>query len=236
MIRSALFACFVPLSLTLTPAVHANDSDPIEGFNRKMFAFNMGLDRHILEPASKAYTSVTPSFARTGIRNVFDTLEQPAILANSVLQANPQASADTIARLGLNLTVGLAGTIDAASHFGIGKHNEDFGQTLGHWGVGQGIYVVLPVVGPTTPRDGLGSVVDSFADPLEWNKRTPKPGVKLAANVVNGLDQRARAQNMMDSLENTAIDPYVQVRNGYLHHREMQVQNMTSNDDVPDFE
>lgn len=233
-----LFTALSLTSLTVltTPSWASEPSDPLENVNRRIFAFNSRVDDYVLEPVSKAYTHVTPKFARNGIRNVFDTLDQPSVLANTALQGDVKASAHTAARLGVNLTLGVAGTMDVASRFGINEHDEDFGQTLGKWGVAQGAYLVLPLAGPTTLRDGAGSFVDGYADPLGWNTHTISDTTRLSAGLVNGIDQRARAQNALEALDAQAIDPYVQMRSYYLSHRAQQVANTQSSLDVPDFE
>ncbi len=157
----------VPLPLRrVTPAEAAqipgflDESDPLEGLNRRIYRFNAGADRWVLLPLVRGYRFVVPGIARKGIHNVFRTLDEVPTLANSILQLRPRKTAETLARLAVNLTVGVAGLWDAATYFEFPDHQEDFGQTLGVWGVGAGPYVVLPLLGPSSLRDASGMLVD----------------------------------------------------------------------------
>ncbi|WP_293625624.1 VacJ family lipoprotein [Salinisphaera sp.] len=145
--------------------------DPWEGFNRRVYRFNALADRYVLMPVVQTYRTITPGFARTGVQNFFSNLGEINTFANSVLQAKPTSSAVTLSRFALNTTVGLAGLFDPASAIGLEQRNEDFGQTLGHYGVGAGPYLVLPFFGPSTLRDSIGLAGDQgliFAlDPLQ---------------------------------------------------------------------
>ncbi|WP_348765763.1 VacJ family lipoprotein [uncultured Salinisphaera sp.] len=145
--------------------------DPWEGFNRRVYRFNALADRYVLMPVVQTYRTVTPGFARTGVQNFFSNLGEINTFANSVLQAKPTSSVVTLSRFALNTTVGLAGLFDPASAIGLEQRNEDFGQTLGYYGVGAGPYLVLPFFGPSTLRDSIGLAGDQgliFAlDPLQ---------------------------------------------------------------------
>lgn len=231
----------VLLALGLSACTSNPDSlaanDPLEPFNREMFKFNSALDDVALEPASKAYVAVTPKFGRTMFRNVMTTLNQPVVFANTTLQGDLEGSAITLARFGMNATLGVAGLFDVATHAGIPERHEDFGQTLAVWGVEDGPYLMMPIFGPSNVRDGIGRGVDRFGDPLNWNDDYPSSSTKWTVGIVNGLDQRAQAQDAIEALERTAIDPYIQLRRSYAQRRNMAITNGEEDyADLPEFE
>ena len=164
-IKSAA-AAVMAIGLLTGCATSGNPKDPIEGFNRAMFAFNDGLDTAIIRPVATGYEAVLPPPIRTGVTNFFGNIEDLLIGVNNLLQGKvPEAFGD-LARVAINTTIGLLGFIDWASDAGLEKHNEDFGQTFGRWGVGPGAYVVVPVFGPRTARDTVGLILDAAADPV----------------------------------------------------------------------
>lgn len=134
--------------------------DPWEGMNKRIYNFNYHFDRYVFLPTVRGYEYVTPEFAQAGVSNFFDNLKDVNTFLNSVLQLSPKKSAQSLGRVAVNSTIGLLGLIDVATYFGIPKAEEDFGQTLGHWGVGNGPYLVLPVFGPSNVRDGVGLIPD----------------------------------------------------------------------------
>lgn len=161
-----LCASLIVLSLSHTVSAAGSNAevevDPWQGFNRSVFEFNETLDMYVAKPVAQGYQAITPQFVDTGISNFFSNLEDVLIVANDVFQLKPiQALSDT-GRFLINSTVGLLGFFDVASHIGLMKHNEDFGQTLGYWGVGAGPYVMLPFLGPSNVRDTFGTATDSL--------------------------------------------------------------------------
>ena len=194
-----------------------NPHDPLEGYNRAMFSFNEGVDKAIVKPVASGYKTVMPEFARTGVTNFFSNLRDPWIGVNNILQGKVGAGASDFGRFAVNTTVGILGLFDVASNAGLEKHNEDFGQTLGRWGVGSGAYVVLPILGPSSVRDGLSLlVVDWRGDPLWYVGNIPTRnelvGVRLVDNRANLLDTSRLA-------EEAALDQYAYVRDAYLQRR-----------------
>ena len=145
-------------------------SDPWEGLNRRLYNFNSRADRWVLLPAVRGYRFIFPQFMRTGIRNVFNTFGDVVTFANQLLQFKPKQAGQTTVRVAANLTFGLLGTIDAASAMKLAKYQEDFGQTLGHWGVGTGPYVVLPLYGPSNLRDAVGLIPDTLLQNYLWDQ------------------------------------------------------------------
>lgn len=197
-------------------ATSGNPKDPIEGFNRAMFAFNEGLDSAIVKPVAKGYEAVLPSPVRTGVTNFFSNIEDLFIGVNNLLQGKvPEAFSD-LGRVVINTTVGLLGVIDFASDAGLAKHDEDFGQTFGRWGVGNGAYVVIPVFGPRTARDTVGLVVDVATDPV-WN-HLPKDA-RTGALVLRLVNDRANLLPADKVIEEAALDKYSYIRDAYLQRR-----------------
>lgn len=195
----------------------ATPGDPLEPLNRQVYAFNDAFDRAIARPVARGYRRVTPGPVQQGIGNFFRNLDDVAVLANSVLQLKGYKSAATTFRLVFNSTVGLFGLIDVASGLGVPKQYEDFGQTLGYWGLGPGPYLVLPVLGPSNLRDGSGRVVDAQYDPLD--EITDDDREYWGATLVYAIDYRAQLLGATDMLDTAAIDPYGFTREAYLSRR-----------------
>lgn len=194
--------------------------DPWEGMNRRVYAFNVQLDEAILEPVAQAYVHVLPSFARTGVRNFMGNLGDVWTLVNAVLQLKGQAATETFMRVAVNSTLGLYGVLDVATEAGLEKRREDLGQTLGHWGVKPGPYLMLPVLGPSTVRDTTALLADLQAGPGAYfrDNRT-STGVFL----LNATDARARLQQAAGALRAASLDPYTFVRDGWLQKREYDI-------------
>jgi phospholipid-binding lipoprotein MlaA len=165
--------------------------DPFEGFNRGMYRFNAGFDKYVFLPVVSAYEAVMPDFAEKGVSNFFSNIFEITNFTNSVLQLKPVATAETAARFLINSTVGVLGLFDVAEKLGIHQHDEDFGQTLGHYGVGDGPYLVLPILGPSNLRDVTGNVSDSLTfsaiDPLNFDENID---VRNVFYVLNAIDRR----------------------------------------------
>jgi phospholipid-binding lipoprotein MlaA len=193
-----------------------NPADPLEPFNRAMYNFNDALDGAVVKPVAKGYRSVLPSFARTGVSNFFSNLEDVWISANDLLQGKFQQGSEDFLRFLINSVFGLAGLVDVAADAGFDKHNEDFGQTLGAWGLGSGPYLVLPFLGPSTVRDGLGFLVDTRAD-LVW--RINDVPVRNSAVVLRYVSRRADLLDATDLIDQAAIDKYTFIRDAWLQRR-----------------
>ncbi len=208
-------------SIELDPAAL---KDPFEGFNRVMYDFNHALDFVIFRPLAEFYSFV-PSPARKGVRNVVTNLRAPVTFVNDVLQLEGDRAGKTLLRMLVNTTAGLGGIFDVASEIGLDYHSEDFGQTLAVHGVESGSYIVLPVLGPTTPRDFVGKGADIFLNPLNWiwsNNDVEWIGYTIYG--VDALDRRTEARAFIDELDK-AIDPYARVRSLYLQSRGYHINN-----------
>lgn len=205
--------------------------DPIEPFNRKMHAFNMGLDTYVLGPVSRGYVKVTPAPVRRSVTNFFENLDTPRDAVNNLLQGKPQEGAQDVSRFIFNTTLGVAGLFDVASDMGIPQHDEDFGQTLGAWGVGEGAYLVLPLFGPLTLRDGVGRIVDIPLDPVNYLDSGPA-FVLTAVDIIN---LRANLEAAVKQL-NDAFDPYAFLRASYLQRRQKLVRDGREDPNADPFE
>jgi phospholipid-binding lipoprotein MlaA len=215
--KARLTLAALALALASGCATNGTDPrDPIEGFNRAMFAFNEGFDDAIGKPVATAYRDVLPSVVRTGVRNFFSNIDDLFIGVNNLLQGKFIDATTDIARLVFNSVLGVFGLIDVASDIGWEKHNEDFGQTFGRWGVGDGPYIVWPMVGSSTLRDSVGLLLDWKADPV-WNHRPiDERNVMFLTRVVS---RRADLLDASRVLEEAALDKYVFQRDAHLQRR-----------------
>ena len=197
-----------------------NPIDPLEPFNRSVFRFNEGVDRAVLRPVATVYRDTLPLMVRTGVSNFFGNLGDVWSLANNVMQLKLQNSAETFMRLNVNTIFGLGGLLDIASEAGIERHREDFGQTLGRWGVPTGPYVVLPLLGPSTVRDTAALPVDHYGDVLSV---VHDIGARNSLYALRVVDERAtflRAGQMLDEI---ALDKYSFTRDAFMQHRRSEV-------------
>lgn len=198
----------------------ANPADPAEPFNRAMFAFNQGVDKALLRPAAVGYEAVLPTPVRSGIANVFNNLGDLAIAANDLLQGKPADAVSDAARFMFNSTFGLLGIFDIASDMGLEKHEEDFGQTLGSWGVGPGPYLMLPLLGPRDLRDAAGLAVDMSADPVGHVAHVPTRNTMTGIRLIS---DRAALLPADKIIEEAALDKYAYLRDAYLQRRRFLV-------------
>ena len=223
--RRACILAMLAMALLGSPracrAADDDSSDPWEPFNRAMFTFNDAIDRWALEPVAKGYDFVMPDPLQHCISNFFHNLKVPIEGVNNLLQGKPLDSASDLGRFAVNTTVGLAGFLDPATYIGLVRHDEDFGLTLGHWGVPRGPYLVIPLLGPSTVRDAGGLAVDSAITPtwyfLDWF-------VTLGSRVVETVNTRSLVLEDVQNARAAAVDFYSFIRNAYLQHREAQLQ------------
>lgn len=203
----------------------ANDTepqDPFESYNRAVYKFNDSFDQAIAKPVAQAYQDVMPNWADKGITNFFSNLDDVLVLANNLLQFKFKQAASDAARIVFNTTAGLLGFVDVASHMDLPKHKEDFGQTLGYWGVPSGPYFVLPFLGPSTIRDTAGLGVDyTYLDPVVNN--VDHLNDRAALFLIEFIDTRADYLDASRLLESAALDPYVYTREAYLQRRRYYV-------------
>lgn len=191
--------------------------DPFEPVNRQIYEFNMALDRAVLEPVAQTYQDAVNPVFRYSIRSFFSNLEDVWTSANNLLQGKPAGALHDLARVALNSTFGFLGLADPATEMGFPKQREDFGQTLGVWGVPPGPYIVLPFFGPSNARDAVGFAVDMVADPL--NEVVPEAGERVAATAVDIIDTRESLLGASKMLPGIALDEYTFLRDAYLQRR-----------------
>ena len=192
----------------------ANPKDPWEPYNRSMYKFNDAVDKAVLKPVAQGYGTAMPEFGKTMVTNFFSNLDDILVTINDVLQFKFSQAASDGTRVLFNSTFGLLGFFNVAS--GLEKHNEDFGQTLGYWGMGPGPYVVLPFFGPRTVRDSFGLAVDSFASPVRLISSVP---IRNELYVTRTVDTRTGLLDNEKVLDEAAMDRYSFIRDGYLQQR-----------------
>lgn len=212
------------------PNLKPDPRDPFERSNRATFRFNEAMDRAIAKPVAKAYRKVTPQFAQTGVSNFMTNAGYPGVIINDFLQAKFHDGVADFGRFLMNTTFGIGGLFDPATRAGFDLHDEDFGQTLGKWGVKSGPYVMLPFLGPSTTRDTFGLVFDEAMDPREYISNTT---LKWGIEALRQVDRRARLLDA-DAVLERASDKYVLVRSAYLQRREYQVLDGNVPDPQPD--
>lgn len=209
-------------------------NDPIEPLNRAIFSFNKGFDSAILKPIATVYKKVLPQTLQNSIRNFLNNLRTPLILANNLLQGDLDGAGNTIARFTVNSIVGFGGFGDPASELGAKYRSEDFGQTLAVWGMGEGPYLMLPIFGPSNPRDLIGLVVDTVGDPIDiWADNTGRDAIPISRFLVRGIDRRAKVLRTLDELEKSSLDFYATIRSLYRQVREDEIKNGDSDDTIP---
>jgi phospholipid-binding lipoprotein MlaA len=225
------------LAATLTGcATGPNPRDPYENFNRAVFRFNDAIDENALKPAATAYKRVLPTFVQTGVGNFFGNLSDVWSSANNLMQGKGEAGMSDFMRVAVNSTFGVFGVFDIASEAQMPKHNEDFGQTLGVWGLKQGPYLMLPLLGPSNVRDTLALPVDFSADLWTYTFPVDQRNIGIATRII---DKRAALLDASDLMEEAALDRYEFVRDSYIQLRESKVRDgesrpRTSEDDEPE--
>jgi phospholipid-binding lipoprotein MlaA len=213
----------------------AAQNDPYESTNRKIFDFDNKLDDAVLLPTAKAYNAVLPEPARDGIHNFLLNLDLPITFVNDILQGDMNHAGQTLGRFTINSTIGIGGLVDVASKSGIPPHTEDFGITLGQWGVAEGPYIVLPFLGPDPPRDAGGQIVDIFFDPATYITWRSSIWYSVTREGLEIIDLRARNVDTLDGIERESIDYYASVRSLYRQHRNNLINNgQTDVNNLPD--
>jgi len=201
-------------------------NDPIEGFNRVIFEFNEFFYTYLLRPVAEVYVAVLPDEARNGIRNFLTNLRTPIVLANDVMQGEGERAWITTERFFINSTVGLGGLIDVAKEWGIEGHNEDLGQTFAVWGAPDGFYLVLPILGPSNPRDAAGKFLDSFLDPLSYYlTNTDREEYDIGRSAALGVDEYSRVMDELKKLKDTSVDYYAALRSISRQKRAAEIRN-----------
>lgn len=206
-------------------------ADPIEPVNRVIFFFNDFLDRILIEPVAKGYNYILPQIVRDGVQNFMRNLKSPIIVGNDLLQGKVGDAGIATARFLINTTVGVAGVADVASTKGLKYKNADFGQTLATWGVGNGFYLVLPILGPSSLRDAGGDFTDAYVDPVRlYAHNTDRDWIYYTREVVEGIDDRSRLIKPIDDMRANSLDYYAAARSAYTQHRDSFLRGESSED------
>ncbi|MFY8106618.1 VacJ family lipoprotein [Elstera sp.] len=202
------------------------ENDPIEGFNRGVFAVNDALDQAVIRPVAYGYREAVPEPIRDRVRDFVANLASPVILLNDLLQGEFDRAGTTFTRFWINTIAGVGGLVDIASSVGIQRHTEDFGQTMATWGAGEGAYLVLPLLGPSNPRDAIGKVVDIFTDPMTYifGAHGPEWG-PYALTGTRIIDGRSRIIRETDDLRRNSFDYYATIRSIYRQQRADEIAN-----------
>lgn len=217
-----------PASDAIAVAAYEEANDPLEPFNRAMFRTDQALDRAVVRPVVKGYRAVVPEGGRRSVGNFLRNLRSPITLVHDVLQAEPERAGITVARFAVNTFIGVLGLFDVGEEIGLPYHSEDFGQTLAVWGVGDGPYVYMPLLGPSTVRDGTGFGIDAFfVDPLAWYSRGDGAQTWIQWAVFGALVVNTKDETMFatDELKASSIDYYASLRSAYRQIRASEVRN-----------
>jgi phospholipid-binding lipoprotein MlaA len=210
------------------------DRDPLELLNRFTFSFNLALDTVIFKPIAATYRFFLPVEVRDSVRNALRNLSAPVILANDLLQGDLDRAETTLIRFFVNSTAGILGLFDVAADMGYPYHDEDFGQTLAVHGMGEGLYLVLPIFGPSSARDGIGLLVDTLLDPLTYvANANDAEDYMIARTAVRGVDTRSRHIETLDDLQRDSIDFYARIRSLYRQQRKNDINNGEGQGDIP---
>lgn len=221
-------ALFVLMLSGCATGPNANPRDPLEPFNRGVYQFNDAVDRAVIKPVATAYRDVLPSPVRTGVTNFFANLQDAWSFVNNTLQLKGEAAGNSLVRFGVNTFLGLGGVLDIASEMQIARHTEDFGQTLGYWGVGAGPYLILPLLGPSTVRDTAALPVDAQGNLVAG---VSDVSTRNSLTTLNLLNRRARLLQASDMLDQVALDPYTFTRDAFLQRRQNDVYDGYPPDD-----
>jgi phospholipid-binding lipoprotein MlaA len=232
--RAGMVALLVALTLLGGCASTGNPRDPFEPLNRGIYHFNDGVDTVLLRPAAEVYRGVLPQFVRTGVSNFYSNINDVIVALNNLLQAKFLNAVSDVGRIVVNTTAGVLGVLDVATHIGLEKHDEDFGQTLGYWGIGPGPYLVIPLLGPSSVRDAIGRFVDFKTDPITYVDPSRDRNILWGVRFVN---RRSELLETSKILETAALDPYEFLRDAYLQRRRNLVYDGSpppDKDDTPD--
>ncbi len=228
----AVSGCVAPGPFAMAQAASAEDefNDPFEDANRGIFGFNHAIDDAVLVPVAKTYRTVLPPPMRQSVHDFLQNLNGPVIFMNDLLQGQVELAGNTIARLALNTTIGVGGMFDVATQIGIPYHSNDLGITLAVWGFAAGPYIIVPVLGPSSPRDLIGQVGDGFADPANYFASGHHlMWAVVARTATSGIDTRSRNIESLADIERTALDNYATIRSLYRQRRQAQIRHEQPN-------
>lgn len=224
LLAAALVGC------ATVPPAERNPRDPWQRVNRGVYKFNDAIDRTVVTPVARTYVRVMPQTIRTGVTNFFNNVTYPDVIVNALLQGQLEPFARDTGRLIVNTTIGIGGILDPASHMGLALEDRDFGQTFGKWGIPSGPFLVLPFIGPSDVRDGIGRLPDSYAEPWVYMRN---PYWEYGTILVYEVSLRAGILPLTDMAQKT-YDPYAFERNAYLQHRDFMVKGQNAGNSAED--
>jgi len=232
----ALAACATSSSDCAEHPACGQSNDPLEPRPRQILDLNLLLDRILLKPATKVYIAVVPEEGRDAVKRVLANMKEPVVVINNVLQGEPKGAAITVGRFAVNSTIGFAGLIDIAAKNGLEKQTGDFGQTLFVWGLPEGPYLVVPILGPSNPRDLVGMGIDAYIDPFSFLATVKDiDEIQIGRFVLDGIDQRARVIDVLDELEKSSLDFYASLRSLWQQHRAAELRHGAAPAPTPGF-
>ncbi|MGH7095019.1 MAG: MlaA family lipoprotein, partial [Stellaceae bacterium] len=213
LLAPVLFGCATPPTDPAARAAFEQTNDPLEPMNRKILDANMVFDKLLMRPVAKVYVTILPEAGRDAIHRVLANLKEPVIVINNVLQGRFKGAGISVGRFVINSTAGIGGILDIAKKSGLDEQPADFGETLYVWGFPQGPYLVLPIFGPSNPRDTIGMGVDAYIDPFDYlATKADLDELQISRFVLDGIDRRARVLDVLDDLEKNSLDFYAQLR------------------------
>ena len=231
-----LSGCATPPSDPAERAVFEQANDPLEPMNREILDLNLFIDRILLKPVTKVYIAVIPEEGRDALKRALDNMKEPVVVINNVLQGRFEGAGISVGRFTVNSTIGLGGLLDIAEKMGLDKQSGDFGQTLYVWGLPEGPYVMIPLLGPSNPRDITGMAADNFLDPFSYLASAKNlDEISLSRFLVGGIDQRARVIDVLDDLQKNSLDFYAQLRSLAQQKRASELQHGKASEPGPNF-
>jgi phospholipid-binding lipoprotein MlaA len=212
-VAAVVAGCATPPSDPAERIAFEQNHDPLEPLNRQILDLNLFIDRILLKPATQVYIAIVPEEGRDAVKRALDNMKEPVVVINNVLQGELERAGISVARFTVNSTLGLAGLLEIAGKMGLEKETGDFGQTLFVWGLPEGPYLIVPLLGPSTPRDLIGMGTDAYIDPFSFLATAKSlDQIQIARFVVDGIDQRARVMDVLEDLEKNSLDFYAQLR------------------------
>jgi len=229
LIAAVLAGCATPPSDPAARVAFEQNNDPLEPLNREILDLNLLLDRILLKPVTQVYIAIVPEEGRDALRRGLDNMKEPVVVINNVLQGEVRRAGTTAGRFAVNSTLGLAGLMDVAGKMGLDKETGDFGQTLFVWGLPEGPYLILPILGPSNPRDLLGMAADNYTDPFSYVASAKAVDqMQITRFIVGGIDERARVIDILDDLQKNSLDFYAQLRSLAQQRRAAELRRGTA--------
>jgi len=233
---AGIAGCATPPSDPAERAAFEQANDPLEPLNRRILDFNQFVDRMLLKPVARLYIAILPAEARDALRRALANMKEPVVVINDLLQGEVERAGTSAGRFTVNTTIGLAGLLDIASRWGLDKQTGDFGQTLFVWGAPEGPYLILPILGPSNPRDAIGNAVDAYADPFSFVATAQDlDEIEITRFVLDGIDQRAQVIDVLDDLQKNSLDFYAQLRSLVQQRRAAELRRGAAPPPASDF-